>query len=217
MLSKFKEEREKRKMAPPSSGPSGGGPASVGLRSGGDHRSSRGGEDYRDRDRGYDRQSSRYESVNTSWHPRSCLLICALQRETKGPRALSESQAAILKYLAHGMYAYGDVSIPKLLCGNEITMRIISDRGIPKDTGLVTGVTDEPGMLSGELNGLCVVFNVDVIETDVKRSFGSCHRCDEIGLLTDLAFSTLLPHRHRLRRSAASVTVVHGAAPPKYL
>ena len=94
MLAKFKEEREKRKMAPPSSGPSGGGPGSVGNR--GD-RSSRGGEDYRDRDRGYDRQSSRYESVNTSWHPRSCLLICALQRETKGPRSLSESQAAILK------------------------------------------------------------------------------------------------------------------------
>jgi hypothetical protein len=99
MLGKFKEEREKRKMALPSSGPSGGGPPSVGLRSGGDHRSSRGGEDYRDRDRdrGYDRQSSRYESVNKSWHPRSCLLIFALQREAKGPGALSESQAAILK------------------------------------------------------------------------------------------------------------------------
>ena len=72
MLSKFKEEREKRKMAPPSSAPSGGGPPSSGPRSGGDHRSFRGGEDYRDRDRdrGYDRQSSRYELVNASWGPR---------------------------------------------------------------------------------------------------------------------------------------------------
>lgn len=100
MLSKFKEEREKRKMAPPSSAPSGGGPPSAGPRSGGDHRSSRGGEDYRDRDRdrGYDRQPSRYELVATSWHPRSWKLIRALQGETKGPRTLSESETAgILK------------------------------------------------------------------------------------------------------------------------
>lgn len=64
MLSKFKEEREKRKMAPPSSTPSGAVPSSGPPRSG-DYRSSRGGEEYRDRDRdrGYDRASSRYECV----------------------------------------------------------------------------------------------------------------------------------------------------------
>lgn len=56
MLAKFKEEREKRKMAPAVAGPPGGGPASAGPRSGR-------GDEYRDRDRGYDRQSSRYESV----------------------------------------------------------------------------------------------------------------------------------------------------------
>ena len=107
------------------------------------------------------------------------------------------------------MYVYGDVS---LLCGNEITMRIISDRGIPKDTGLVSGVTDEPGMLSAELNGLGVVFKVDVIETDVKRSFGPCHSCDEIGPANGPCLQLFFPHRHRLRRSAASVTVVPGTA-----
>src|SRR6266545_3763998 len=65
MLSKFKEEREKRKMGAPSSAPTGVVPASAGPRSGSEHRSSRGGEDYRDRDRdrGYDRQTSRYELV----------------------------------------------------------------------------------------------------------------------------------------------------------
>ncbi|KAF8911981.1 putative U1 snRNP protein [Gymnopilus junonius] len=66
MLNKFKEEREKRKMAPPSTLPSGGGttPGAGPPRSGGDYRSSRGGDDYRergDRDRSYDRPSSRYE------------------------------------------------------------------------------------------------------------------------------------------------------------
>jgi len=67
MLSKFKEEREKRKMAPPSSIPSGGSGAASASgppRSGGDYRSSRGGDDYRergDRDRGYERQSSRFD------------------------------------------------------------------------------------------------------------------------------------------------------------
>jgi len=68
MLSKFKEEREKRKMGPPSSIPSGGSgtaPSSGPPRSGSDYRSSRGGgDDYRergDRDRGYDRQSSRFD------------------------------------------------------------------------------------------------------------------------------------------------------------
>ncbi|KAJ3510287.1 hypothetical protein NLJ89_g4764 [Agrocybe chaxingu] len=60
MLSKFKEEREKRKMAPPSSLPSGAAAPSGGASRTGDHRSSRGGDDYRDRDRGYDRQPSRY-------------------------------------------------------------------------------------------------------------------------------------------------------------
>jgi len=60
MLATFKEEREKRKMQPPSSAP--GGPPSGPPRSGSDFRSSRGGDDYRersDRDRGYDR--ARYE------------------------------------------------------------------------------------------------------------------------------------------------------------
>ena len=64
MLQKFKEEREKRKMAPPSSAPSGAAPLSGASRSG-DHRSSRGGEFDRDRDRGYERQGSRYECVFT--------------------------------------------------------------------------------------------------------------------------------------------------------
>ncbi|KZP12612.1 LUC7-domain-containing protein [Athelia psychrophila] len=68
MLQKFREEREQRKMAPPSaptpSGPPGGPPARSGGERGGDYRSSR-GDDYRDRDRGaYDRHgsSSRYDS-----------------------------------------------------------------------------------------------------------------------------------------------------------
>ncbi|KAG6918122.1 hypothetical protein DXG01_016310 [Tephrocybe rancida] len=78
MLSKFREEREKRKMAPPSATPapgvtggstSTGTPSRAGGDRGGDYRSSRGGEEYRDRergdrDRGYERHSSsRYESV----------------------------------------------------------------------------------------------------------------------------------------------------------
>jgi len=56
MLGKFREEREKRKMAPiGSSGGPGAGPApSAPPRSGGDYRSSR-GDEYRDRDRGYER------------------------------------------------------------------------------------------------------------------------------------------------------------------
>lgn len=69
MLQKFREEREKRKMAPPPasapSGAPGGGPARSGSERGADYRSSR-GDDYRDRDRGgYDRHgsSSRYEYV----------------------------------------------------------------------------------------------------------------------------------------------------------
>jgi len=74
MLSKFREEREKRKMAPPSSTPAPGvtGGAAAGTPSragerGSDYRPSRGGEEYRDRergdrDRGYDRHSSsRYD------------------------------------------------------------------------------------------------------------------------------------------------------------
>lgn len=72
MLSKFREEREKRKTAPLSSNPAPAGALPTGTPSrtgerGGDYRSSRGGEEYRDRergDRGYDRHSSsRYESV----------------------------------------------------------------------------------------------------------------------------------------------------------
>lgn len=64
MLSKFREDREKRKMAPPSSagapGGAGGGTARAGERAG-DHRSSRDERD-RERDRGYERHSSsRYE------------------------------------------------------------------------------------------------------------------------------------------------------------
>jgi len=69
MLTKFKEEREKRKMAPPPapagvSGPSAPAPSrSSGVDRGGDYRASR--DDYRerDRDRGYDRHSSRHEYV----------------------------------------------------------------------------------------------------------------------------------------------------------
>ncbi|KAF9469190.1 hypothetical protein BDZ94DRAFT_1152425 [Collybia nuda] len=71
MLSKFREEREKRKGAPQSSNPAPAGAPPTGTPSraggGGDYRSSRGAEEYRDRergDRGYDRHSSsRYESV----------------------------------------------------------------------------------------------------------------------------------------------------------
>jgi len=72
MLSKFREEREKRKMAPPSSIPSGlsgtAVPSGPPSRSGSDYRASR-GDEYRERgerDRGYDRSSSRYELVFTS-------------------------------------------------------------------------------------------------------------------------------------------------------
>ncbi|SJL00505.1 related to LUC7-essential protein associated with the U1 snRNP complex [Armillaria ostoyae] len=68
MLAKFREEREKRKAAPPSSAPASGvnGPSGAASgRSGGEYRASRGGDEYRDRDRdrGYgDRHSSsRYE------------------------------------------------------------------------------------------------------------------------------------------------------------
>lgn len=62
MLSKFREEREKRKMAPPPSGtPSGGGGGSVRPASERvEHRSSRDDRD-RERDRGYERHPSRYE------------------------------------------------------------------------------------------------------------------------------------------------------------
>src|SRR5271156_3353188 len=71
MLNKFREEREKRKMAPPSSIPSslsgmGAPPSGPPSRSGSDYRGSRGGDEYRERgerDRGYDRSSSRYELV----------------------------------------------------------------------------------------------------------------------------------------------------------
>lgn len=64
MLSKFREEREKRKMAPPaaptaaSTGPNGT-PARSGIDRAGEYRSSR-GDDYRDRDRdrGYERHGS---------------------------------------------------------------------------------------------------------------------------------------------------------------
>ncbi|CCM02082.1 uncharacterized protein FIBRA_04159 [Fibroporia radiculosa] len=69
MLIKFKEEREKRKMAPPATIPStgsatnGGVPPAAGGVPPRDFRSTR--DDYRDRerDRGYDRHPSRYESV----------------------------------------------------------------------------------------------------------------------------------------------------------
>jgi hypothetical protein len=70
MLSKFREEREKRKLAPPPSAPAGppGAPPGPPVRGAAapDYRSSR--DDYRDRDRdrdrGYERHSSsRYEYV----------------------------------------------------------------------------------------------------------------------------------------------------------
>lgn len=65
MLSKFREDREKRKMVPPSSAaPSGGavgGLARPGGERGGEHRALRDERD-RDRERVYDRHSSsRYE------------------------------------------------------------------------------------------------------------------------------------------------------------
>lgn len=61
MLGKFREEREKRKMPPPSSAPpsgAAGGAGKLGGDRGGDHRSSR---DDRERERGYDRHASRYD------------------------------------------------------------------------------------------------------------------------------------------------------------
>ncbi|KAG1754627.1 hypothetical protein EDB19DRAFT_1667415 [Suillus lakei] len=61
MLGKFREEREKRKMPPPSSAPpsgAAGGAGKPGGDRGGDHRSSR---DDRERERGYDRHASRYD------------------------------------------------------------------------------------------------------------------------------------------------------------
>ena len=59
MLQKFKEERDKKKMAPPSSTPSSalGGPGGASRGSERDSRPPR--EDYRER--GFDRHSSRYE------------------------------------------------------------------------------------------------------------------------------------------------------------
>ncbi|KAF9246152.1 hypothetical protein BU15DRAFT_40116 [Melanogaster broomeanus] len=65
MLSKFREDREKRKMAAPSSVPPSGGPPGASARSGsergGDHRSTRDDRD-RDRDRGFERHPpSRYD------------------------------------------------------------------------------------------------------------------------------------------------------------
>ncbi|KAL4067912.1 hypothetical protein V8B97DRAFT_1939834 [Scleroderma yunnanense] len=65
MLAKFREEREKRKVATPVTGPPSGGavggPARPGSERAGDHRSSRDDRD-RDRDRGYERHSSsRYD------------------------------------------------------------------------------------------------------------------------------------------------------------
>lgn len=60
MLIKFKEDRDKRKMGPPSSVPSGDGAAAPGGPPRGDYRSSR--DEYRERDRGYgDRGFSRHE------------------------------------------------------------------------------------------------------------------------------------------------------------
>jgi hypothetical protein len=77
MLSKFREERERRKMAPPSSVPSGlsgtAAPPSGPPSRSSDYRA-RGGDEYRERserDRGYDRSSSRYELVFSSCCPRS--------------------------------------------------------------------------------------------------------------------------------------------------
>lgn len=63
MLGKFREDREKRKMAPPSAGGAsgGGGAARAVSERGGEHRSSRDERD-RERERGYERHgSSRYE------------------------------------------------------------------------------------------------------------------------------------------------------------
>lgn len=64
MLSKFKEERDKRKMGPPPPVPSGAGPGApgpAGAPRGGD-RDPRSRDDFRERgDRGYERHSSRYD------------------------------------------------------------------------------------------------------------------------------------------------------------
>lgn len=60
MLSKFKEERDKRKQSGPAPGAPPTGMTPGGTPARGDYRSSR--DDYRERDKGYERHgSSRYE------------------------------------------------------------------------------------------------------------------------------------------------------------
>lgn len=102
MLNKFREEREKRKMAPPSSIPSGlsgtgAPPSGPPSRSGGDYRASRGGDEYRERgerDRGYDRSSSsRYELVIyivlSSFLVLNCLL-CTIDGEIESAQEVQD-------------------------------------------------------------------------------------------------------------------------------
>ena len=78
MLGKFREERERRKMGPPSSAPSGLSGTTVpppGPPSRSSDYRGRGGDEYRERgerDRGYDRSSSRYELVFSSCCLRPC-------------------------------------------------------------------------------------------------------------------------------------------------
>lgn len=65
MLVKFKEDREKRKMAPPSIAATNGSSSASGATPSRDPRGGR--DDYRDRDRGYERHSSsRHEYVHLS-------------------------------------------------------------------------------------------------------------------------------------------------------
>jgi hypothetical protein len=61
MLAKFREEREQRKMMAPSAAAPSSAPQVTPRPAERDHRSSR--DDYRERDRGYERHSSRYELV----------------------------------------------------------------------------------------------------------------------------------------------------------
>lgn len=86
MLAKFKEEREKRKNAPPGAGgagaANGGGPARTGER---DYRSR---DEPRERDRGYERHgSSRYEYVLGLSSSGTQLNVCASDRRRERSRS----------------------------------------------------------------------------------------------------------------------------------
>lgn len=106
MLQKFKEERDKKKMAPPSVPTTASGPAGA-RGSERDPRFSR--DEYRERDRGYDRHSSRHEYV-FSFVPRSHWLNFILAvAETVNVRVLREGDTEA--YLSTSLF----ICIPSLV------------------------------------------------------------------------------------------------------